>query len=68
MAQKIKLELTIVEAQHLEASIEAAQSAHSKALGRTNPALTRVTKALDKAVALNGAEDLDPVDPPVDEK
>lgn len=50
MAQKkIVLELSIVEAQHLDLAIHVAQREHERDLGRPNPALTRVTAKLDKA-------------------
>ena len=50
MAQKkIVLELSIVEAQHLDLAVHAAQKEHERGIGRPNPALTRVTAKLDKA-------------------
>ena len=63
MAQKkIVLELSVVEAQHLDLAVHVAQREHERDLGRPNPALTRVTAKLDKATrARQGAEETEEV-------
>lgn len=50
MAQKkIKLELTVAEAQHLRAAIHLGQTDHEDSHGRQNRQLTSVMKKLDAA-------------------
>lgn len=63
MAQKkIVLELSVVEAQHLDLAVHVAQREHERDLGRPNPALTRVTTKLDKATrARQSAEETEEV-------
>lgn len=62
MAQKkIDIRLTSTEVAHLTETIRVANEKHAKDLGRTNTALDRVLKKLDKAEALADAEDLEPV-------
>ena len=62
MAQKkIVLELSIVEAQHLDLAVQTVQKIQ-RDLGRPNPALTRVTAKLDKATrARQNAEETEEV-------
>lgn len=52
MAQKKhRIELSRVELEHLRTAIDFAQLEHEKAMHRSNPVLTRITKKLDDSAA-----------------